>query len=428
MAVLSLAGCSHLQADSQGDSAEKAEGPALRVRVAPAQRRLMVERVAGLGRCEALPGKTAALTAAVEGQVAEILVQQGATVKSGQPIVRLDTRAAEANLNEKVATRDGFEASLRLLKALPRVQEQETRKLAIQQAKLALDKAQSTAEHLRPLRSRNEIPAQQMYEAELAVQQARLQVQTAENELTVLMLGPRVEAVDEAKLRIRAAEAAVASATVQLELHTLRAPVGGVLDRLTCQPGQTLAIGAAVGDIVDSRQVYAAIWLPVPDAARVQAGQPVTIATSGRGVVADQQPITGKVAVVTRVADAQTGNLLVRAMIDNPQGRLVVGETLSAAILLRQRPDALAVPVDAVSDLGSGPIVNVVRDGKSVALHPHLGIQDAGWIELSDVELRPGEPVIVERGYNLPEGTEVSVESPAAEAPAAEQPRSKQSP
>ena len=40
-------------------------------------------------------------------------------------------------------------------------------------------------------------------------------------------------------------------------------------------------------------------------------------------------------------------------------------------------------------------------------LHPKLGVSDRHWIEVLQTDLKPGEAVIVEGGYHLPEGTEV---------------------
>ncbi len=53
----------------------------------------------------------------------------------------------------------------------------------------------------------------------------------------------------------------------------------------------------------------------------------------------------------------------------------------------------------------------MVRDAKTVVLHPHLGMRNKQWIEIQDTDLKPGEAVIVEGGYNMPEGTRVSQET-----------------
>jgi len=124
--------------------------------------------------------------------------------------------------------------------------------------------------------------------------------------------------------------------------------------------------------------------------------------------------IRGEVVFLGTVADSQTGNLPVRILADNAEGKLTLGQTVSATIVVREKI-VLAVPAAAVYDLGEGPLVMVLRDGKTVQLHPTPGLKDGGWVEVSGVDLKPGEPVVVEGGYNLPEGKAVKAEA-AAEA------------
>ncbi len=82
------------------------------------------------------------------------------------------------------------------------------------------------------------------------------------------MIGPRPEAVAEAEGKIKTAEALVDFSQAHLEFHTIRAPIDGVLDSLTCHPGQTIAVGTPIGEVVDTRQVFAAVWLPARSAWR----------------------------------------------------------------------------------------------------------------------------------------------------------------
>jgi hypothetical protein len=83
-----------------------------------------------------------------------------------------------------------------------------------------------------------------------------------------------------------------------------------------------------------------------------------------------------------------------------------------------EKRDVLQVPAGAILDLGEGPLVGVVRDGKAVMLHPSVGTENNGWVAISGTDLRGGEPVIVEGGYNLPEGTPVKVSTSDAVAQA----------
>ena len=66
------------------------------------------------------------------------------------------------------------------------------------------------------------------------------------------MIGPRPEAVAEAEGKIKTADALVDFSRAHLKYHTIRSPIDGVLDSLHCHPGQTIAIGSPIGEVVDS--------------------------------------------------------------------------------------------------------------------------------------------------------------------------------
>ena len=119
----------------------------------------------------------------------------------------------------------------------------------------------------------------------------------------------------------------------------------------------------------------------------------------------------GKVVSIGRIVDPQTGNLPVRVLVDNADGRLAVGQTLAVAIEVHERAGALTVPSIALVDLGEGPLVVVVRDGRVVQLHPTSVSTHGKWTVVSGTDLRAGEPVVVEGGFNLPEGTPVMLET-----------------
>jgi RND family efflux transporter MFP subunit len=254
----------------------------------------------------------------------------------------------------------------------------------------------------------------------LVLEQARLQVQTAESELKVLLLGPRLQAVEEAQAKITVAEKAVTAAETDLALRTIHSPITGTLDSLTCRLGQTPTVGSPIGEVVDLEKLDVLCWLSVRDAARVRAGQMAEVnrASTERRKQASWEPgpetTRGQVVFVGRVVDPQTGNLPVRVRVENPSDRLVLGQSVSVAITVDQRPDTLAIPTEAVQDMGEEQVFSVVRGGKSVLLHAQLGIQERQWVEVRATDLKPGEPVIVEGGYSLPDGTSVTVErSPA---------------
>ncbi|HEV3163899.1 MAG TPA: efflux RND transporter periplasmic adaptor subunit [Isosphaeraceae bacterium] len=469
LTVGGLSGCgghgdNPVAADSkkEGEGEEHGEAHVV-VRTELARKGTVEDTVEGLGRCESLPDQLATLTPAVQGNVETLLVKEGDSVKKGQPIVELDKVVALADLAEKAAARDSLVATLNLLKSVPRREERRANELAIETAKVTVERTQRIAERLRPLLAQKQVSEQQVYEADQAAVQAKLQQDTAEAQLKVMMMPPREEALAEAKAKIATAEAAVAFSKAHLDFHTIRSPIDGVLDSLTCHPGQSIAIGASIGEVVDTRQIFATVWLPPRKAHLVRVGQPAHLLPADSGLDAPAEPsdeaekkdqgdekdhaekkdpperkenaetkaepekkdeadkegkdekkepetIEGKVEFVGQVADAQTGNLPVRVLVENADGHLSLGQTVAVTITIEQHEGVLQVPAAAILDQGEGPLLNVIREGKTVVLHPEVGAARNGWVAVSGTDLKEGDAVIVEGGYNLPEGTEVKVE------------------
>jgi RND family efflux transporter MFP subunit len=411
--ALMMAGGCHGSGQAAMEGEKKASFAPVPVRVVPAELRTMTQVIVGLGSCEPLLNKTATLTPVIEGRVLEMLARPGQPVKAGQPIVQLDNRVAEANYKEKKTTREGLEATLRLLKVLPRPDEQKLLQLAIDDAKASVAKAEALVERLKPLLERKEVPESQMFEARLALDQARVQQQKAELTLKVAMLGPRLEAVDEAQSHIAAAVAAEASARAQNALHTIVSPIDGVLDKVTCRLGQTVTVGTPVAEVVNSRELYALVWLPTSEARLVHPGQAAQVALNSSAAVrkpaqaAKADSLPGVVEYVGQVVDPQTGNLPVRVLVKNPEGRLGLGQMVTVSVTVSERSQVLAVPATSITDLGEGPLLSVVRKDLAVLAYPQVGVKDKGWVEVIGIDLKAGEPVVVEGNYNLPDDTPV---------------------
>ena len=77
--------------------------------------------------------------------------------------------------------------------------------------------------------------------------------------------------------------------------------------------------------------------------------------------------LEGKVDFVGRLADAQTGNLPVLILVENPDGRLTLGQTMGVTITVAEHSGVLEVPSAAVLDQGEGPVLTVVREARRSA-------------------------------------------------------------
>ena len=414
------------KADNKKDEPQEEKIPGhVNVRCVTARRLPFAITVEGLGRTEPLPECVGSLTAAVEGHVHDLLVRIGDTVKAHQPILQLDPTVAKATLAEKEANKDSLVAARKLLESLPRPEERRAAELAVEQAKISVEHDELQVENLRKLLATKDVSEKVLHDEEVLLKQAKVTLQTAEAQLKLLMTGPRPEAVAEAQTKIVMAEQAVASSQESLALHTLRAPIAGVVESLNCHPGQTLTIGTPVGEVIDIRRLFVTIYFPARITRLLQPGMVAKVDLSDGSHPAaetsakesdkdakekepekesskkDNDVVSGKVAFIGNSADPQTGNYAVRILMDNEGGRLRLGQVVKATIVLRTEEPQLAVPEAAIFDQGEGPLLAVVRDGKIRLLHPELGASEGGNVAVTKTDLKEGEQVVVEGAYGV---------------------------
>ena len=271
--------------------------------------------------------------------------------------------------------------------------------------------------------ARHEVSEQQVFEAELAATSAKILLQTAEAQLHAMLIGPRPEAVAEAESKITVADGAVAFSKAHLDFHTIGADRRCGAHSLTCHPGQTMAIGTPIGEIVDTRHFH--LHLP---ALRIRPGGPRRAEGPGQ----DRRVASG----VVRRGGAETPDWKGRStsLAALPMSRPA---TCRYSSWLRTRPGATRADHgrddyrgrafrSARSALSRDP-----RPGRRSGLDrrperqnggaaPQVGTSQGGWVAISKTDLEEGEPVIVEGGYNLPEGTAVKTEEATGKAEAKE--------
>jgi membrane fusion protein (multidrug efflux system) len=108
----------------------------------------------------------------------------------------------------------------------------------------------------------------------------------------------------------------------------------------------------------------------------------------------------------TRI-DELNRTLPVRALIDNPDGKLRPGQFMSATLTLRER-ESLVIPEQAVMIRGDEKYVFVAEDGIARRVSVTLGSRMPGLVEIVD-GLSLDEQVIVTGQDRLSSGDRISV-------------------
>jgi len=232
----------------------------------------------GNGRIEAVAIDISARTG---GRVREIVVEEGQAVARGEVLAHMDTQQLEAQLREAQAqlqrgkiARDVAESSVIQAEA-----EHSAALAVVAQRRTELESAARRLDRSEQLARNNAISQQtldddraRMAGARAALDAARAQAASAEAAIATA----RASIVD-AEASIEAAEAAIARIQVEIDDSTLRAPRDGRVQYLVAQPGEVVAGGGRVLNLIDLNDVFMTFFLPTVEAGRVALGSEARI-------------------------------------------------------------------------------------------------------------------------------------------------------
>ena len=155
----------------------------------------------------------------------------------------------------------------------------------------------------------------------------------------------------------KAAVAAVDVAKKSLDDTVLRAPITGIVSARVAQPGERVAIDGKVVEIVDLSRLEMEATLSAADSVSVRVGQQARLTIEGRA-----QPIVAKVVRINPSAQAGSRSVLAYLEVEDVSG-LRQGLFAQGTIGTGQIT-TLAVPLSAVRTDKPAPYVQVVENGQ----------------------------------------------------------------
>ncbi len=308
---------------------------------------------------------TVALRTRADATVDKVMVADGAAVKAGDVIVKLDSRQIEAQLKQAEATLAKDRALL----------EQANRDVA--RYTDLLDKQVGTQTNLDNART----------------QSASL------------------------KASIMGDEAQIDNLKVQLGWYTISAPISGRIGMVSQKAGNIVRSGdnTATGTLAVVNQtspIYVSFSIPqrlLPDLrAAMKAGDAKAIALPQGNV----SGIEGKIAVIDNQIDVSTGTLSVRAIFDNADEVLWPGQFSNVRIILRVDPDAVSIPREALQNGQNGEFVFVLEDGTAKVRPVKVGRMLDREVIIAD-GLKGGETVVTDGALQLVNGSKTEVRKPS---------------
>ena len=347
------------------------------VEVQAAEIRTVSSRVKATG--EITPEKRVDISAKVVGEIINLPVVEGQTVRTGQLLLEIE--------------RDLYESARNQARAALRQAEVSVRRQEVQLANAKLN-----------MRRTKELIADGLVSQE-ALDAAQLQLDTAAVEIEA-----QQHSVEQYRSGLQRTEDDLARTTI-------RSPMDGVIIQLNAEqgetvvPGSTNLPGSVIMTVADMSVLLAEVEVSEVDVVAVELGQDAEIKVDALGTDSQKGHVV-EIATSGRKDPAQgTIRFAVKVAIDDPNPALRPAMTAKVDILTATSEDALTVPVQAVvkrrldeegeevrgSDAKSYDEVDVVyliEDDKAAVHKVVVGVSDVLHVEITD-GLAVGDEVMI---------------------------------
>ncbi|UTX61913.1 MdtA/MuxA family multidrug efflux RND transporter periplasmic adaptor subunit [Klebsiella michiganensis] len=230
--------------------------------------------------------------------------------------------------------------------------------------------------------------------------------------------------VSETQGTIKADEAAVASAQLQLDWSRITAPIDGRVGLKQVDIGNQIASGDTTGIVVltQTHPIDVVFTLPENQIATVvqaqKAGKKLAVEAWDR---TNKQKISeGSLLSLDNQIDATTGTIKLKARFTNLDDALFPNQFVNARMLVDTEQNAVVIPTAALQMGNEGHFVWVLNDENKVSKHTVTpGIQDSLKVVIN-AGLSAGDRVVTDGIDRLTEGAKVEVVEARDAATAAE--------
>jgi len=181
---------------------------------------------------------------------------------------------------------------------------------------------------------------------------------------------------------------------------TLKAPFAGKIGIRRISPGALIQPGQVITTLDQISPIKLDFSIPSTMLEGLHAGDRIEARADALG----GKPFIGTVSATDSRIDPMTRSILLRAIIDNPEGKLIPGMLMRVTILAHER-QALMVPEEAVTQKQDKHYLTLVNaDGKADIREVGIGTRRNGLVEIVS-GLSAGELVVVRgMGFVKPGG------------------------
>jgi multidrug efflux pump subunit AcrA (membrane-fusion protein) len=403
--VLSLSPLTLALLMSSACSSKKPEEPTVSVQVVPVKKATIAQSV----KSEAIlfPLAQSAIVPKISAPVKAFYVKRGDKVRAGQVLAKLESRDLAAAAQDNKGAYDQAQAAYAIATASTLPEEIQKAQGDTQAAKEALEAQRKLYDSRQDLYKQGALPRKDLDQAGVLLTQARNQYELAQRHLDALMAVSKQQELKAAAGQLESAKGKYLGADAQLSYSEIRSPIDGVVTDRSLYPGEMAAAGTPLLTVMDTTSVIARAHIPQEQAALVKLGDKASITVPG-----EEDPIEGKVTVVSPALDPNSTTVEVWVQAKNPKGRLRPGTSVQISMLSRTIPNSVVIPAAALLTTpdGGSYVMLAGSDNRAHQKTVKTGVRQGDEVQILD-GVAEGDRVIASGAYGLPDNTKIRAEA-----------------
>ena len=212
---------------------------------------------------------------------------------------------------------------------------------------------------------------------------------------------------------VKADDAAIKNAKVQLDYSTVVSPIAGRIGMRLIDKGNVVHASDTRGLVVITQlqPISLVFTLPAQNLGEIQKEKNRGAELEVLAVDRDNKTLmdSGTLTVIDNQIDTATGTIMLKATFPNRDLQLWPGQFVNARLLLTVRKQGIVVPASVVQRGPNGAYAFVIKDDLTVEMRPVTVTRIERDEALIEDGLQAGERVVVDGQYKLQPGSKVKI-------------------
>jgi membrane fusion protein, multidrug efflux system len=249
-----------------------------------------------------------------------------------------------------------------------------------------------------------------LYNADLGAQvqklkaQRQLQVKIQERQKQLLDIGGiSKQDYETTQTQVAAIDADIAFAQAQMRATRVVAPFDGTIGIRTISVGAVVTPATTITTLQQTHPLKMDFTIPDHYFKLLSVGKEVLFSVTG-----NNDTLIGKISAIDPGADAATRTVKVRAIVPNPDNKLVAGSFAQVYLPLHSDDNAILIPSQAVIPTTREKKVGVVKNGKAELVTVKLGTRTSDKVEVLQ-GINVGDTVIITGLMQIKPGMDVKI-------------------